>query len=240
MICNMKICKGGKLKGSKYNKILKKNEEVDLTKDLILHLNDECDLEDNLILKDVLLLVKNHSDFLSPIVTSSESWLGELIEEGLNNPFEVSNDVHTLELKWCGNLNNWSGEEKLETYVHFEGLGVIPDDESYKDWPKDQPVNYAIDMSAINTLSELPIKLNKKMTVYDERNKKFNEVFLEVTADFSLLDVLKGIFWELSFHGSPKDRNVRVKELKQSIEDIESGKAKTIPWEELKLKKGEL
>ena len=238
MLSKMTIYKGGLLKGLAWNKKTKKNKEVDLTNKLQYHLYDECELEDGVVLKDLLILADKHRDFLSPITTDSPDWLGELIDEGLNGPFKDTGDVETLELNWRGSLSNWDSE-KLNTYVHFEGLGKPPNDETWEDWPIDKPVNYALDMSSANSLSELPIKLNKKMIIYDERDerdKKFNQIFLETNSDFTLLDILKGVFWEISFHGSPKDRNKVVKGLEQSIKDIDSGKSKTILWEEVRAK----
>jgi len=57
-----------------------------------------------------------------------------------------------------------------------------------------------------------------------------------LTADysFSLLQILKGIFWELSFHGSPKSRDEQMEKLKKQMDEIERGEAKLIPWEEVK------
>ena len=235
MLSKMTIYKGGLLKGLAWNKKTKKNKEVDLTDKLQYHLYDECELEDGVVLKDLLLLANKHRDFLSPITTGSLDWLGELIDEGLNEPFKDTGDVETLELNWRGNLTNWD-TEKLNTYVHFEGLGKPPKGEGWETWPADKPVNYALDMSSVSSLSELPLKLNKKMVIYDERDKKFNEIFLETNSDYTLLDILKGVFWEISFHGSPKDRDKVVEGLEQTIKDIDSGKTKTIPWEELKAK----
>lgn len=233
----IKIAKGGKLIAEVWQN--RQKNDIDITNELYDHMFNVCEIEDGVVLKDILLLVKNWCEILSPITTSSPNWLKELVDEGLNNPYKPSRDVKFLQLSWCGEVRQYKNEPKsLEEWVSFDGIGDPPEgDENYKDWPPGQPVNYALDFSPVDTISELPIKLNNKITVYDETKRHTTyppPVILEAEKVFTLAEILRGIFWELSFMGSPKDRNEKSAELMQSIRDIESGKAKTIPWEEVK------
>jgi len=235
----IRISKGGKLVAETWNN--KQLTDIDITNELYDHLFNVCEIEDGVILKDVLLLVKNWCEILSPITTSSPTWLRELVDEGLNNPFKGDeSNVKHLELSWAGEVRQYYKKDpkELQEWVSFDGIGDPPkDDENYKDWPVGKPVNYALDFSPVDTLTELPIKLNKKITIYDETNRKGvypPPVILEAEKTFTLAEILRGIFWELSFLGSPKDRNEKSAEIMQTMKDIDSGKVKTIPWEEVK------
>ena len=53
---------------------------------------------------------------------------------------------------------------------------------------------------------------------------------------FTLLELYKGMFWEMAFMGTPERRDQQLEELKKTIEGIESGEVETIPWEEVKAK----
>jgi hypothetical protein len=47
---------------------------------------------------------------------------------------------------------------------------------------------------------------------------------------FTLLDVLGELYWEISFYGSPEDRDRKGTELGDSVREIEDGRATLIPW----------
>ena len=100
-----------------------------------------------------------------------------------------------------------------------------------------KPVSYAIEGSPLNTLSELPVKLNGVVQITDETNRNLpypRPVIIEAEKKFRLSDILYGIFWELSFLGGPDDRDEFNEELNRRIEESVSGAAKTYSWEEVK------
>ena len=234
----IRITKGGKLVAEVWEN--RQKQDVDITNELYDHLFNVCHVDDDVVLKDLLLLVKDWCQVLSPITTSSPVWLKELVDEGLNKPFRREGDsVKHLELSWGSEVRQYKNEPKhLEEWVSFDGIGDPPEgDESYKNWPAGQPVNYALDFSPVDTLSELPVRLNRTIKIYDETNKKVSyppPILIEAEKEFRLADILRGVFWELSFHGSPSSRDERSEELDQRMDEIEKGTAKLIPWEEVK------
>lgn len=236
----IRISKGGKLIAEVWEN--KQQNDVDITDQLYGHLLNVCDIEDGVILKDILLMVNDWCNVLSPITTSSPDWMKELVNEGLNKPFKRDDScVKHLELSWGAEVRQYTKEPKhLEEWISFDGIGDPPEnDESYKDWPAGQSVNYALDFSPVNTLSELPVKLNKTIKIYDETNKKAAyppPILIEAEKEFKLIDILRGIFWELSFLGSPSDRDDKSEEIMGRLKDIEEGKVETIPWENLRNK----
>jgi hypothetical protein len=83
-----------------------------------------------------------------------------------------------------------------------------------------------------------PVKLAQKMIIHDEveRNQKSKDndpVAIFEKSVYTLGDILYGIIWELSFHGGPKQRDEKSEELKESVDKIRDGSAKTVSWEEI-------
>jgi len=236
----MKISKGGKLLATVWDK--KQKQDVDITNQLFDKLYDHCEIEDGVLLKDIFILVNAHTNTLSGLLTQSPTWLKEIIDEGLNSTIQSKNDskIEWLELSHCAEINNYYDKNRkdLDDYVSFNGVGDPPDEEHYKNWPVGQKERYALDFSPAYELINFPLKLNKNCKIYDNckvsKKEYKHEVVLEVNREFKLIDILRAIFWEMSFMGGPKDRDVKSVEIMKSIDDIDSGKAKTIPWEEVK------
>src|SRR5574337_566406 len=219
----LRIAKGGKLYEETWEN--KKQEAVDRTDELFVHLYNICYIEEGVVLKDIMLLVKDWTDILSPLLTASPDWLKEIVNEGLNKPFKNEGDkVEYLELSWEAEVRKYKGEpQTFEQWLSFNGIG--------------KNTKYAIDFSPVNTLSELPVKLKNTIKIEDARERVYPQpVLIEAEKVFKLSDILYGIFWELSFLGSPTDRDAFSDRINQQIEDIKNGTAKTVSWEEIKEK----
>lgn len=125
----------------------------------------------------------------------------------------------------------------LELYSHFqygEGfcLGFHGVGEA---WGGKHPGNgnvYGIDMTPVNELIHLEVRLNNECKVIDEHHKEIGKCKIW----YSLLDLLSEIYFEISFLGSPESRNETSLGLQDAIKEIESGEAKLVPWEEIKKK----
>lgn len=226
----VKIKKGGTLVQNR------KKEEVDISSKLLFHFHDACEFEDGLTLKDIFILVRPFVKTISSIFTHSPDWMSEIIEEGLQ-PTQDKSNLSCLELGWMASLSSYAKQDVpyLQVDTNFIGLGPIPDDDKlYENWP-DKNINYAIDMTPVNQLINLPIKMNEYFDLRDER-EGYNPtaIIAKVKKEFTLFDVLFGIFWELSFFGSPTNRDKERKEIERRFEEIKSGKAELIPWEDIK------
>jgi hypothetical protein len=91
-------------------------------------------------------------------------------------------------------------------------------------------------MTPVYELSGLPVKLNDEFVIYNGKDFACKNPLFSSTKGFTLLDILHGIFWELSFFGSTADREKMATNLHKQVEDIKSGKVKCIPMEEIKEK----
>lgn len=125
-------------------------------------------------------------------------------------------------------------EDKLHDWKNEDGTDAV-------EWSKGDRIPWGMSFTAANAYINYPVKLAQKMIINDEveRNQKTKDNhFIKPVAIFersvyTLGDILYGIIWELSFHGGPKERNEKSEELKESVDKIRNGSAKTVSWEEI-------
>jgi hypothetical protein len=124
-----------------------------------------------------------------------------------------ASDLHYIEL---AKYFEWDETEAHET-IHVSGVGG----------PGEHGDNrYGIDFTPVNELAHLPVRLNPRTDIHRDHKKVG-----DAPCDFSVLDVLGEIYWEISFYGSPTTRDVKRAEIDESVREIEEGRAELIPWE---------
>jgi predicted SprT family Zn-dependent metalloprotease len=231
---NVRLGIGGILKCDKYDETTKTwTRGVDATKAFLFALNYNCTLEHGLTLKDIFLLIDrvNLYDILSPMLTGG-MWLQDIVKEGLT---EASDDtsLDNLNVGWSGSIYNDDGAIKdLELKVDFFGS---------KNGETDR---YALDLTPTSKINSATILLNDIIDINDESSAGFESLkqngkfpsLLKCRRQFTLHDILHGIFWELSFHGGPKERDERFNSLVKQVDDINKGEEKTFTLEEFKAK----
>jgi hypothetical protein len=198
--------------------------DKDVTSRLLHRLCDGCTLEPGLQFRDLLNLVEPWSTELTDLLTNGP-WLKELVEEGKKPVVEYGEKLDYLEICRYSEINNYSNRDELEEYVTIHGVG--------------EGGPYALSFSPMNSMADLEIRLNDEVSLYDWRPFKTNPgsgsngppVLAKVHKPFTLLDLLRGVFWELSFHGGPTDREAQVKELDDQLARIESGEEKLMEWD---------
>lgn len=216
----MEIRKGGNLVQTKWIYDEKKDvgsyQDIDRTDQAIQYLFERCELEEGVILKDVFLLLNSNIKCFDAVIGN---WCEEIVTEGLtggSTPYNLGkydpNQIEYLELYYSPQKVKEDGITQIVGFLRpdFHGVGVIlqedSDSETYK---KGDRINWGLSLSSADTLVNIPLKLNKKLIVLDymedQRGKE------KVIGDFDnpeyeLGNILYSIIWELSFHGSPKDR----------------------------------
>ena len=110
----------------------------------------------------------------------------------------------------------WDEIEAQETF-HVSGIGH----------PNENGATcYGLDFTPVNQLAHLPVKLRPDMEIYRD-----NEKLGAAPCTFTLLDVLGEIYWEISFYGSPEDRDRERAEVRERLREVEEGRATLIPLE---------
>jgi hypothetical protein len=116
----------------------------------------------------------------------------------------------------CIEIAKYFEREAQET-IDVSGIGE-PDEHGM--------THYGIDFTPVNELVDLPVWLRPRMEIRKDHKK-----LGEAPCTFSLLEVLGEIYYEISFYGSPEERDREGAELRESVREIEEGRATLVPWE---------
>jgi hypothetical protein len=232
----MMIKKGGKLFETKwvYDDELEQGSyvETEITDRAYKKMWELYTLDEGVTLRDVLLLTKEHIEIFDLVIGN---WCEELVDEGLVDP------VPEFE------KGDWSVLEKLELYWHFEedhddgtfsglefpsfhGTGYKTEDS--------QAVNLAVEFTPVYELVDVPLVLRPLAWIAPGHEETMachyaNETVptREREVKYTLGDILYGIYWELSFCGSPVQRAAAKDHLDEVI--AESKVLMTLSDEEL-------
>lgn len=176
---------------------------TDVTDRVYRHLFSECELEDGVTLRDLLLLVQRNIAVFEQVLPY---WCREFVEEGLSGrpPRTESGGLEFLELSW--NIY-YSSEEKAIggwAFPAFEGWGPPRDD-----YPGEEAtVNYSLMASRVNDLVDLPVRLRQEVSITDSDARGDREPLIRAEkCDYTLGQALFGVIWELSWFGPPEERD---------------------------------
>jgi hypothetical protein len=174
-------------------------------------------------------------------------YIPELIEESKLNKEKRDSDIEYLELYFSGDKHVYENKRLDDSFWGFHGVGIkgkVPEDVlkycNLSDSEKEEyREKYAIEFTPTYELINYNIKIKDSILISDlgrDDDKNFKE--FDFRPSISLITLLFSIFWELSFCGSPKDREIRRNELNTQIEGLEKGEGKSISLGEfLKLMK---
>lgn len=182
----------------------------------------------DLKLKDVLLLLKKDILFYSLYLNN---WVEEFVNEGLNkSPSQTFDDVEYLELYWDVNYEEDENtkEKTIDGYI-FPSLHMMSkkltedkhDEFGNLMYQANQRINYSVSFLPVNDLADISIRLEKKFLIanntnFEEKTLKFDNCY------YSLGHVLYGIIWELSWYGSPNDRDAQKEKLSKEAGEIKN------------------
>ena len=258
----LEIRKGGKLVETKwvYDKAVKKGEyvEKDVTDRALRFIFEPCELEEGVTLRDIFLLLNTELDIFDAIFGN---WLKEIVTEGLTKPSKPyvfdEEGIEYLELYWSFYYDDGSRYgPSFYGYnrANFHGIGWERKEDKFFDWldkdgnkvvehAKGSRTNWGICFTPSNELINIPVKLDTTATVFDDNldhegdHKAKTGWHYPITeykgASYTLGNIIHGIIWELSFHGGPSSRDKMGAELRQMADDIKTGKAETVPAEEV-------
>jgi hypothetical protein len=216
-------------------------KKYDRTDRAIAYLFESCSLEEGVTLKDIFLLLNTELELFDLVIGN---WCKDIVTEGLTKP-EKPHDLSTynpeqieylclsfdLEYEEDGGINELYGMTRPD----FRGVGVelLNDFDFYK---KGNRISWGVSLAPSNNLINIPVRLENKLVIYEGILKaKEGELPAKLgefdNPTYSLGQILESIIWELSFHGSPKDRDSMGSNLEEMVDKIQSGEAETVPYE---------
>lgn len=192
-------------------------------------LRDHCDVEEGVTLLDILRTVGQYK--LLKVFVSQYSWCKSLedfhaqVEEPKYEAEADDEKMDFLEVYWHADYDG----KTLDISTSFHGIGwakgrYAPGGEfAGTCGSPDGLIRWGIGFSTMNSLADLPVKLNEAVAFYKPRDYKNVTPIIKADRPFSLLDVLDAIYWEISFYGDPHEKNVMKDTVMGRVEDIKSG-----------------
>lgn len=190
-------------------------------KHLLGFLLDVVHLE-NVKLKDLLNIIEK-SD-LAPVLGMLYGCdVTRVLAESKTKPAKDKEPLDWLEFQEYGDiLNKW--------FTHKFGLSGKK---------KNDKQNWGIGLTLVAQLMDTPLKIKETwefMIFKDGYSLKNAKKYKFENSGFRLFDLLHELFEELCFYGYDEHKKATSEGLHQQIEDIKTGKAKTVPWSEVKKK----
>ncbi len=170
-----------------------------------------CHIDTDVTLGDIFRAVEQDPDLARFL--EQWSWCDlEAFHSEARKPAAEASDLSYIEIS---RHFEWDQHEAQET-IDVSGIGE-PDEHGM--------THYGLDFTPVNQLVHLPVRLRPEMEIRKDHKK-----LGEAPCTFTLLDVLGEIYFEISFYGTPEDRDRESAQLRESVREIEEGQATLIPW----------
>lgn len=197
----------------------------------IPYMRHEVALSDDYTLYDLFKMLQKEMDKYNLIFCSylgnhdlGNYWIDMCSE------FEKASDVDYLEVYWyCGcnayeqrGYKEWKND--ISVNPEFHGWGTW-DENEHAGIPKGYKGGMAIEFTPLAELKNLPLRIRTKTKItlddgtYDEDGN--NKVLFEGDKCFSVFDFVSAILFEISFMGSPIDRDEALESLVEDRKDAE-------------------
>lgn len=166
-------------------------------------------------------------------VISQISWcnLSDFISEVRKDSDDKSNLYH-LSVSKNVFVDRYSDDQnpELQIYCELNGTGLADDDSGkvIDNWCVSFTPLYKMKHLEVkvNNTTELTVKLDSAPAVGPAHK------FESVDRPISLGDFINAILYDISFHGSPNERDLVSQDLKRRVEELENGTAKTFSFDE--------
>lgn len=160
---------------------------------------------------------------------------------------EFDENIYELRISHCCNGEVFRGASWVNLNSDFGGRGKVS--KSTREWyegdhcPVDRdgnPVklpeyeNYAVEMTPVNKLADLPLVLDDKVELYRQAIhgrkggiREQRKSFGEAEYPFTVVEFLDAIYDEISFFGDPENRDAHREEISSRVEECKKNPGKT-------------
>lgn len=158
------------------------------TNNILNFLKYEIELEEGYTLRDWFNLIMNYSD-----LQKIDNYFDSFLEEFKSCPLEKCVSIDMLYLQIRKIIDIEILENEMEVYNDFNGLD-------------NKNVSLGLDFLPLDKYIDTPLKLEKGLVSYKNNYKQYK-------ISYTLWDILHSIIWEISFHGTPKERGDKERRL---------------------------
>lgn len=130
--------------------------------------------------------------------------------------------IDYIEIQWVAEQWEFNGVNEIEIYTDCHGWGDVED---YAGTGKTEKSGIAFEFSPLADLKHLPLRLNEDFVMY-KKNKfgpgeKRKEVIIEGKKVFSVYEIIGSLLEEISFMGTPENRDEALQDILDTKEEIE-------------------
>lgn len=194
------------------------------SKDLVLgHLSNTIKLSDDFTVRDFFKLIKRYP-ILQKIDFWTESFVSEYESCKNENCIDPDGEVYQIIFQKVIEFTKYSKDEPIECNIFIDILG------------KGKDSTYSLSFWKLENFLDLPVKLYPIKSYTDDYTEKPHSKssnIKEFNIVYTLFEFITSFIYELSFYGTPEDRDKKGDELKENVEKIKSGEMKTYPYEDL-------
>lgn len=200
----------------------KRKDDVFLAKLPLIHINHECEIEKGVTLLNIMDVVASDEILTKVLAIYSDVNRIEEFHKEVNKPCKKDKSEEYIEIYRTGQIF----KNELMSWTEMSGVNTKEkcdrcEDKNYPDHK--HYISY--DYTPLYKIAKLPVKLNKQYIVRDLDSDK---VVINVQQNLTLIEILHAIYYDMSFHGGPKDRdkfcNKAVKESAKAIKEFRKGR----------------
>jgi hypothetical protein len=189
-------------------------------------------------LRDLLELIRPYKDIFGEMAWCNlDAFYAELNKPIVKDPNGIVDHVEYIQVAFRAEIHKWAPDE-ISEYMDVVGRNdtytdAAIEEDFKKNGTTDLGNRYAIEFTPVNELADLPIRIDDTYEIVKNLDEApWRETLFKSRRPLYLLDVIWAILWEISFTGSPAERDEMSDELHKRLDEVKSGAAKTIPMEE--------
>ncbi|MCL4470107.1 MAG: hypothetical protein M1547_02995 [Gammaproteobacteria bacterium] len=210
----------------------------DVTEDASRYLFGTVALDTEITLRDIFLLLD-----IDPLLQEifARDWAKELLAEMLSGNVTTAptieydpEGIEYLELYQIWSQDSFSGELQPIHRLDFHGVGFVLREDVVRngriDYRADERIKWGVSFISPLEMLYLPIRLNPEVILCEDNADSINngkEIARMLNPGVTLGQVIDGVLWELSFHGSPASRDEESTKLKSLADEVHSGEGVT-------------
>lgn len=220
-------------------------EEDDIA--VISHLRTYCEIDPDTTIWHIMDFVRKNeilSMFISQYAwcNSIDEFHAELDKTAI---IDENDGMDHFEIRWDVDYHKSDSFTSFGLSPSFIGVGLPITEENQAaksedashprgDLPIGFTETYSVSASPLNTFTHLKLVLNTDVNVYRLKRHPKTENIKILTSEckFSLLDILDAIYFDISFHGPPDQRDEFIDEMRSRMEEIDNGTIETRPIED--------
>lgn len=134
-------------------------------------------------------------------------------------------EMEFLELSLHFDKMTFRMNSSSQCWWDFHGVGRLKEDEDFPGGKKaGEWQSYAIEFTPVCDMAGLPVRVKPMVTFDDLDDRKGRRHEVHYRPSMSLMELVCEVWSEISFCGSPPERDEKLNDLKQQVEDVKSGK----------------